>query len=411
MTSTLLIHGLSLLTPNQEARWSTLFSELGYAIDWHSIFDEDSNHQQSSCFTLLQATQFSEVSRTLKGCIHFPPLCVVLETEPSAEEKEILRRMGTACVLTGEPNRDMARQILNNLGQSLTWFKGVGQWAHLPDVLQFVASGGRSVLVTVSGNHSRLIDDQTPWEKLKFLEEDEESAWYGRIYVENGMVVHAEIPEGQTGDQAVAVMLKLHDGVVRVLDCFLPPPRIDSPRSIQGCLLNAAYLLDESERSDSLNESLSESMNFGDFSMPIPLDSSLETPLASLHAQPEAAPAPVATPTVNSRAKFDALAKESELTTLLQASRDGQLIYSKSAPEECDILAAVASECQRLIEQIAQKFGSTHAKSWDFSTEEACFYCSETDKGDLVIAADVVTKSPHTILRQIENIAHSLSED
>ncbi len=275
------IHALSLLTPAQESQWLAAFRSISQTLVFWP-FSKAKELTVAPSFVLTQRAN-AEAFLSSLGVTLTPPLAVVLEQEPTIKEIEQMRRQGVALLLVGTPSPELAEKLVAGLGQSTSWFKGVGQWARLPDVLQFVASTGRPSLITLQAVDAAS-SATTPWESQTPPWDESasaNSAWYGRIYLENGLVQAAEVPGGQEGDLAVAEMLRIENGVVRVFETFLPWTSETQPRAVQSCLLNATYLLDESRRGSSgeeEEESPDDSFDLSAFSTPAPLSGEQNSP-------------------------------------------------------------------------------------------------------------------------------------
>jgi len=231
--------------------WSHYFARKGQEMTVHSPEDlgeaKSMLQKHAVAFAVTSIADPSSGSASLSArfsvnSIKFPPLVVVLGKEANPEELEALREMGVSHVIVGEIG-DTDLPEVEAISRSSSWFTADVHSAPLPDVLQMMERNGRSVMVSVARSAEKAVTDQ-PWKQRKGR------GWQGRLYLKEGQLIRAETPNAE-GVQALAQMLSLRDGTIRVHDIYLEPLTPNTSGSIQNALLDATVAMDEMDKDGS----------------------------------------------------------------------------------------------------------------------------------------------------------------
>ncbi|HLM71562.1 MAG TPA: DUF4388 domain-containing protein, partial [Polyangiaceae bacterium] len=157
----------------------------------------------------------------------FPPLVVLVDRAPSLAEQEALRIQGVAFILLQPPELERDAKTLRMLARSSSWLSAKIERMPLPDVLQTMAVHNQSGMVSIACKHMRF-HSTLPWKHNQKLcrarsgSNRECPGWYGRLYVRDGMLIHAETPSAD-GVPALAQLLRATAGSVRIHEVFILP--------------------------------------------------------------------------------------------------------------------------------------------------------------------------------------------
>lgn len=182
----------------------------------------------------------------------FPPLVVLVDRAPTPTEQEALRIQGAAFILLDPPDTPRDAEPLRALARSSSWLSAKMDRMPLPDVLQTMAVHNQSGMVSIACKHTRF-HSALPWEHNQKLcrarsgSNRECPGWYGRLYVRDGMLIHAETPTAE-GVPALAQLLRASAGSVRIHEVFILPGEPNITGSMHSNLLNAAWVADEDAR-------------------------------------------------------------------------------------------------------------------------------------------------------------------
>ncbi|NUQ73637.1 MAG: hypothetical protein HUU21_08795 [Polyangiaceae bacterium] len=182
----------------------------------------------------------------------FPPLVVLVDREPSSAEREELRIQGAAYILRGPPDLGRDATTIRALARSSSWMSAKIERMPLPDVLQTMAVHNQSGMVSIACKHMRCHSNFSWKQGQKLCRarsglNRECPGWYGRLYVSDGMLIHAETPTAE-GVPALAQLLRASFGSVRIHEVFIPPEQPNITGSMHSNLLNAAWVADEDAR-------------------------------------------------------------------------------------------------------------------------------------------------------------------
>ncbi|MGF1510136.1 MAG: DUF4388 domain-containing protein [Myxococcota bacterium] len=181
------------------------------------------------------------------GSMSWPPLMVVLPDRPNAEALEALRLQGANMVVTeadleGLFEYEAPRRLL----RSSEWFQGSLSTVAAADVLQMLSH--RSALLQVNCPHAVPIRASTWREGADPCTGAARCPGFvGRVYLEQGRIVHAETPQHK-GLEALAQILDLNEGQLRVHEVFVRPGSNTVQGTTQQALLEAARRSDERNR-------------------------------------------------------------------------------------------------------------------------------------------------------------------
>ncbi len=181
----------------------------------------------------------------------FPPVVAVVDGPIDGVAQQELRRTGVAAVMPATTPPEQLRALLRNLAGASSWIKMPIEKMEVGSALQGFAHV-RDALVTVACPHwthaSEHSWDDPAVHRCRLGEAAEPcQGWYGRIYLSGGAICFAETPDA-TGIPAVAQLLPLKGGEIRIHEIYIDPPSIGFMRSIQGCLIEAAAFADEAAR-------------------------------------------------------------------------------------------------------------------------------------------------------------------
>lgn len=182
----------------------------------------------------------------------FPPLVVLVDRAPSLAEQEAFRLQGAAYILLQPSDLERDAKAIRALARSSSWLSAKIERMPLPDVLQTMAVHNQSGMVSIACKHMRF-HSNLPWnhgQKLCRARSGlnrECAGWYGRLYVDDGLLVHAETPTAD-GVPALAQLLRATSGSVRIHEVFILPLEPNITGSMHSNLLNAAWVADEDAR-------------------------------------------------------------------------------------------------------------------------------------------------------------------
>ena len=184
--------------------------------------------------------------------VNWPPLLLVCRHSPTETEQEKLRRRGVSAVLTSTDDPFRSEQLIQALTESNEWFDARLNRVPLSDLLQMLASDGRSGLIWIGCPHSERLSSKR-WESAgSACTGDTETCtgWVARLHMHHGQLTYAETPAAR-GLEALAQCLALAEGYVRVHEVYMTPRETNLSGSIQQLLLRSATFVDEYRRDDS----------------------------------------------------------------------------------------------------------------------------------------------------------------
>ncbi|MEM7676552.1 MAG: DUF4388 domain-containing protein, partial [Myxococcota bacterium] len=176
--------------------------------------------------------------------VHWPPLLVLCRRPLAGWEQEGLRRQGVNALLNVVNGLGRAHRIIEALTRSPEWFSANLTRAPLADLLQMLASDGRSGMIWVGCPHNRSLSPNR-WESGgDFCTGGSDCVgWSARLHLHTGRLVYAETPT-LLGLQALTRCLALNKGSLRVHEVYMAPRRANLEGTAQQLLIRAAALAD-----------------------------------------------------------------------------------------------------------------------------------------------------------------------
>jgi hypothetical protein len=307
----------------------------------------------------------------------------------------------------------------------------------LPDVLQTMAAHSQSGMLTVTGPSMPSLSAKV-WSRLH------EVAHHGRLYVRAGRLVFAETP-ALSGVEALAAMLRIQSGLIRVHEVFLCPTTENIKGSLQSNLIHAACRNDESavpshagasllpapttwrpEPSGHPQSSTESQVDIG-FSLP-PSDAALAVALASIlpselvvgagttptrhdgSSGPSRLAAPRPSPPEREREReiamsdLDTLLKQApELRVCARADKEGNVLHWAGAGE-VESICAVTALATPAVEGISELLELGELEGYSFVGPKLALYVSTRPDG-FVAASGEPGKSPDATTKKLATAA------
>jgi len=362
----------------------------------------------------------------------FPPLAALTRRVLTAEELDSLRTQGVAHVFDLPLRADRDVPVLQLLSRSHSWMTSSLDRMPLPDVLQTMAAHSQSGMLLVTAPSMPSLSAKV-WSRL------DEVSPCGRLYVREGRLIFAETPSS-SGPDALAAMLRIQSGVIRMHEVFLSPATENIKGSLQSNLIHAACRNDEGALPGSVGESLLPSPTTWRPSEPIDRQSSTESQVDIGFSLPPADPAPaIALPSAtraggpgSTPIRHDGSARPSRLAALRPSppEREREIAMSdldsllKQAPElqvcaradkagnvlrwagagEVESICAVTALATPAVESISELLELGDLEGYSFVGQKLALYVSTRPDG-FVAAAGEPGKSPDTTTKKLATVA------
>ncbi len=338
----------------------------------------------------------------------YPPLVAITDGPASPALVETLRLQGAVAVLSHPISPDTIGQQLdlNSLVQSASWLTGTLDHVPLDQALER-AELSRFMLV-ISCPHRKGLSP-VPWSpRLRECQDTVPcSGWLARVYVSDGVVVHAEAP-GATGDAALAKIARLDKGSFRFFPMFIPPAAPVTCGTIEEVVAGLRVRNQPTQRPPP----------------PPPSDAAVENA--------PTAPPPVGVPTRAPPESFSSMSEDSE-TTVSQANRGvpqtdlertvtmdsvknalsaatGLKCAARADPNgvvvevvgqvDAEQLCAVVAMSHAPLEQAAETLGLGRLQRWAASTPTTTLYVNLDANGFVAVTGEP-NKAPDGVLTKI----------
>jgi hypothetical protein len=307
--------------------------------------------------------------------VQSPPLVVIADWKTTPAEREQLRLAGAAQVLEW-PLADSGRAI-RAFADANASFKVSQEFMVVTDVLQTMATRKRSGLVTVSCPHhiDFGVDEWTNGAACEGSDEPACAGWYGRLYLVEGALVHAETPTN-AGVAALAQMIDLGHSTLRIQSVFVEPPQPNLSGPLENCILNAALLIDNKKRKPILK------------AVPPPPPPTRQT-----------LPMPY-TVKRSEKMKLETFTAVSpEVRAVVRADPGGEVLEAVGSVD-AESLSAVVGMCAAPLERAAEVLGLSGLQSWSFTAEGSSLFVYRDDKGYTAIAG-TAGKNPEVSFKKL----------
>lgn len=348
--------------------------------------------------------------------VQFPPLVVIADKKLTPAERERFRLQGAACILERPLSVDHDGSLLRKVATSARWSSSTIDCVNVSDLLQMVAAKEHSVMVTVSCSHGKELSGSS-WEEIGVprCQSGEGTAchgWMGRVYVHRGTLIHAETPTAN-GLHALAQMMELRKGTVRIHEVFLAPEVGNITGSMDSNILTAALLVDDwhsglghpiygnarsapastTARTDPLATKIDRTV------LPsAPATAAGSTPLASSLA------AMRKSSVTKGASKMHSLDHVlSQLPGAKGAARgdDGGNVVELTGQLDAESVCAVATMCKGPLEKASELLGLGGLCAWSASNAQLSLYVHKEWSG-FIAAVGGSTKSPDGTLKKLE---------
>jgi Domain of unknown function (DUF4388) len=430
--------------PDVVEPWQQLFARTGINLVPHvptstAMACALARHE-GSAFTLAHVPNTAEAGGALSSLVPirnvlFPPLVVMVDHAVTADERERLRLQGAAYIVERPLSNSDDAAVLRQLVHSGSWFKGTTDRIVVTDVLQMLAADRKSGMLTVGCAHGQ--DFHTfPWHHTRQCSGSERNdcqGWYGRLHVIDGQLIHAETPSAE-GIVALADMIEIVSGTLRIHDIFLEPSAPNLPGSIPSSILNAVLLADDRRRSQgngaSADPGASGAAAASRPRAPSPSAATLRAPFPALRAAPPAAtlrapfPALRAATSPRTSTTTSSTTSNNNKPESIQPKRDDEMkslepllslapgLYAaaKADPSgnvqdlvgniDAESVCAVAAMCSAPLERISGLLGLGACTNWGFVNKKLSLYVQRSNEGFVALLGPV-TKSPETTLKKL----------
>ncbi len=333
----------------------------------------------------------------------FPPLVAVVGRTPTTDERDLFRIQGVAHILERPLNIDRDTGVFEVLARSRSWMTASLERMPLPDVLQTMAAHRQSGMLTITA-HGMPGLSSTPWSGLdkQFL--------CGRLYVIEGRLVHAET-SSLVSVKALAAMLRMDAGLIRVHEVFLSPSTPNMKGSLHSNLIEAAWHNDEGSRTD------------GHAAGSLPPATSWHPPVGGVtaneqHAEveeieeltdsdlqidvDEATPARASSSQQGEVAmtNLDALLKfANDLRTCAKADKEGNVL-EHAGVGDAESICAIAALSTQAVEHVSELLGLGTVQGYTFVGHKLAMYVQDRPE-DFVVAVGEATKSTDATMKKV----------
>ncbi|MEO1336623.1 MAG: DUF4388 domain-containing protein [Myxococcota bacterium] len=215
-------------------------SQLKESNDWDTL--------SRVCFVLTEWSGDETAplrTATHLASIHLLPVLAFGRSAPAPQQLEALRQAGVSTFLdTRSAENNSARALLRS-GQ---WFSSQLNRVSVPDTIQLLTNARRSGVLVLTCPHCRPLSARAWHETASRCTGDHEcQGAVARIYLLNGLPVHAETPTS-VGLQAFSDCLSFQAGVARFCEVYLSPGRKTLDGTASQLLIQAATMADEAAR-------------------------------------------------------------------------------------------------------------------------------------------------------------------
>ena len=313
------------------------------------------------------------------------PLVVCVDGPLSDEDIEALRLRGAACVVEEPSDSERLAAALAPFEGAKGWFRSTGGRMLVPDVIQMVGAvpGDRAeITVTVPGAPALAVRD---WREQRLVELD--CGWSGRIYVEDGAVIHAETP-GFEGAAAIGRMMKLSRPDVYVSKVFLSPRERRGGGRIDEVIRAGAQSVASSTRAD-LDARKARPTNPD------------QTKADPVSARPESAGNQPESKEESDMASLDPMMKDIPGARGIAVGDLNGEVAAMTGTIDAELSCAVAVACIPELTELASLFGASTVQAWSVSQGQTSIYSVLPNENQLLIAVCAPSKSPGSVLKKV----------
>jgi hypothetical protein len=300
------------------------------------------------------------------------------------DEIEALRLRGASHVLNLPIDRVRDLAAMHALARAGSWMAASVNRFPLADLLQTMASHAQSGMLYVTTGSATLISGMG----------DADAHGYGRIYMVDGQLVHAETGTGAVGAPAVAEILALPDATFCVHEVFITPRTRSINASLTTVLLHAAWCSDESVR-------------LGEEKRSLPPPTSWKPPEAAPTGE-EAPPAPII---INPSkepggvmSKIESLLKAvPEVRLAATADRAGNVTEASGAGDAESLCAAVALS-RSALERAGELMGLGPTTGYTAASDKLTVFVHERPDGFLAALGDSSRNADSTSRKIVDRV-------
>lgn len=386
---------LGLLDSARLRRWQLAFREAGIELTLLEASERSMANQlliEREVAFVLAAADGSEASIDSAigvRSVAMAPLVVTVDRPVDAQLQERLRLAGACMVVQGPPSVEAAQEIASRLGCSPDWLSSRRGQAMLPDILQIAASRSAETLVVVHPPEAPALAGLA-WANMR--PESPSEGWVGRVYLNQGQVIHAETPN-RTGIRALAEMFRVRQPLIRIMEVFVSPLNPAPTGSVQASIINAAYAVDETERRRSLGLSTAPP--------PARIEGDFPWPEADFLEAEEKGVGEVAL-------KLDGILEKVKPVQGIAACDQSGNTLALQGNIDAELTCAVAMMCQPEVDEIAALIGASLVTGWSLTQGRTSLLVVRGRGTESVVGIAEASRTPATLLRKLGEETASL---
>lgn len=341
----------------------------------------------------------------------YPPLVAITDGPASPALVETLRLQGAVAVLSHPLSPDTIGQQLdlNSLVQSASWLTGMLENVPLDQALER-AELTRFMLV-ISCPHRKGLSP-VPWSpRLRECQDTVPcSGWLARVYVSDGVVVHAEAP-GATGDAALAKIARLDKGSFRFFPMFIPPAAPVACGTVEEVVAGLRVRNQPTQRPPPpppSTDTVLDTVLDGAPTAPPPVGLEGQTPSetfaisdieVTVSQANRISPQTDLERTVTMDSVKSALSAATGLKCAARADPNG-VVMEVSGQIDAEQLCAIVAMSNTPLEQVAETLGLGRLQRWASSTPTVTLYVNLDASGFVAVTGEP-NKAPDAVLTKI----------